>query len=407
MAKVIHWSTCVYHVNMGDEGLLSLVAGLNHCQNLVELSLYGNNEITVAGLRTLTGFLQSESCRLESLNMDALDMRDEGVMVLATGLRDYKVLKCLYLSRNFIGDEGITALASTLVESESLQCLDLSSNYHIGDTGVAALVSGITAAANTSLENLRLSGNAFTTAGIRSLATLVESERSCLKVLDLGSIRDADEQSAILANALANNTSLTHLGIGYGIPKAGEEAFSKLLCDTSSINTIYSSNHTLEVIGDIEDGGEPEPSHDSIKRYLMLNRNTRVFKYHGLNLMCKILINYPDLGDMEPFYRWKLKFLPLIADWFQRACYYRNYLEESFEIFQCRELSGIYKFIRGVPLLVSDGYWSQQLEQVHVKKRRFEEAEKQLLLELLAKKRKVEEEEMQVLDRLSGMRASV
>ena len=123
--------------------------------------------------------------------------------------------------------------------------------------------------------------------------------------------------------------------------------------------------------------------------------------------MCKILINYPDLGDMEPFYRWKLKFLPLIADWFQRACYYRNYLEESFEVFQCRELSGVYKFIRGVPLLVSDGYWSQQLEQVHVKKRRFEEAEKQLLLELLAKKRKVEEEEMQVLDRLSGMRASV
>jgi len=41
-----------------------------------------------------------------------------------------------------------------------------------------------------------------------------------------------------------------------------------------------------------------------------------------------------------------------------------------------------------------------------VKKRQFEEVEKQLL-EILEKKRKVEEEEMQVLDRLSGQRASL
>ncbi len=117
--------------------------------------------------------------------------------------------------------------------------------------------------------------------------------------------------------------------------------------------------------------------------------------------MCKVLIHYPDLADMKPFYKWKLAFLPLVADWFQRASANReDFLEESVEVFQRRELSGLYKFIRGVPLLVADGYWSRQLKQVHVKKRNFEETEEKLLLKLLAKKRKLEEEEVEVLDRL-------
>eukprot|EP00984_Skeletonema_dohrnii_P023206 scaffold12278_cov104-Skeletonema_dohrnii-CCMP3373.AAC.6 len=117
--------------------------------------------------------------------------------------------------------------------------------------------------------------------------------------------------------------------------------------------------------------------------------------------MCKILIHHPDLADMKPFYKWKLKVLPVIADWFRSARGCKGFFEESIETFQRRELSAMYKFIRGVPLLVADGYWSQQLKQVRVKKRQFEEVEKQLL-EILEKKRKVEEEEMQVLDRLSG-----
>ena len=141
----------------------------------------------------------------------------------------------------------------------------------------------------------------------------------------------------------------------------------------------------------------------------MLNRNTQTLhsKYRGLVPMSKILIHYPDLGDMKPFYQWKLKFLPLITDWFQRASYGLDLLEERVEIFQRKEVSAVYKFIRGVPQLVTDGYWSKRLEQIHLKKRNFQETEEQLLMKLLAKKRKLEEEEMQVLDRLSGKRTSV
>jgi len=118
--------------------------------------------------------------------------------------------------------------------------------------------------------------------------------------------------------------------------------------------------------------------------------------------MCKILIHHPDLADMKPFYQWKLKVLPLMVKWFQKAGACQNYFEESVDVFQRRELSAMYRFIRGVPMLVADGFWSQQLKQVRVKKRNFEEVEKKQLLAILEKKRKLEEEEMQVLDRLSG-----
>ncbi|KAK1735746.1 leucine-rich repeat protein [Skeletonema marinoi] len=358
---------------VNDAGLQSLVAGMRYCRNLLGLDLYGNNQITVTGLRTLSDFFQSESCRLESLNLASIGIDDEGAIILATGLTTYKPLKHLNLSQNDIGDEGI-----------------------------AALVSGLTIAANTSLETLRLSDNPFTIAGVRLLSILIQSERSCLKLLGLGSMIDGDEaaEALILANALANNTSLMYLGLylGYHIHKEGEDTFSRLLCDTSSISNIYSSNHTLESIGDLRD--RRDPTHDDIRRYLILNRNTSRLNpiYRRLVPMCKILIHHPDLADMKPFYKWKLKVLPMIADWFQKAKACQNYFEESAKTFQRRELSAMYRFIRGVPLLVADGYWSQQLKQVRVKKRQFEEEEK----EIREKKSRVEEEEMQVLDRLSG-----
>ncbi len=368
--------------NVNDNGLLPLVAGMKHCQNLVRLNLCGNDQITLAGLRTLSAFLQSESCRLESLNLGGVRMSDEGARVFAAGLTTSKALKCLTLSYNRFGDDGI-----------------------------AALVSAITASANENLEALKLSGNWFGIAGIRSLSTLVESERFCLKLLDLGDVDFAtegmEEAAAVIADALANNTSLMYLGVGDVQNDVGMEAFSKLLCDTSSINNVYSSNHTLEVIGNVE--YVQEPKHEDVRRYLALNRNSTKLepRQRPIIPMCKILIHYPDLADMKPFFQWKLKFLPLVAAWFQKASATRTYFKESVEAFECRELSAMYKFIRGVPLLVADGYWSQQLKQVRLKKRNFEATEEQLLLNLLAKKRKLEEEEVEVWHRLGEKRASV
>ncbi len=330
-----------------DEGLLSLLRGVSRCPNLVELNLLGNNQIDEEGLMSLSNHFQSAHCRLENLIVDRVEMGDEGASILATGLTGYKLLKLLDVSSNSIGDEGI-----------------------------AALVSAITTAANTNLENLDLSYNRFSTAGIRSLSGLIRSERSALKMLSISNMEIDDDGISILADALSNNTSILQLSLGGYVVSSRRvisesatsvDTFSRLLCDTSSINNIYSSNHTLRGI----DGGYH--NYESVVLYLNMNQILSMQGQRDLIPKIKILIHYPDLGNMEPFYQWKLTLLPMITAWFEMASRCRVYFEESREVFQRRELSAMYKFIRGVPMLVADGYRSRQLKRVRSKKRKLEE----------------------------------
>ena len=334
-----------------DEGLTILLEGLVCCgRYLTELTL-SCSDLSAAGLRSLSSYFQNDICCVEILNLYDVHM----------------------------DDNGAEALASGLTHSESLKRLDLSKNL-IGDAGIAALASGLTTVANANLEELCLGENRFSTAGIRSLSGLIKSQRSTLKNLSLNRMQVDDDWIPILADALTNNTKLQSLVFNIRPSNntlAAMLAFKKVLCDTSSINNIYLSNHTLQSIGSI---GWRSEFIDGVN-YFDLNRRRQQLEpeYRGLIPMIKILINYPDLGEMEPFYQWKLKFLPMIVAWLQKAGATRGYFDESVKKFQRREVSAVYKFIRGVPQLVADGYWSQQLKQVRLKKRKLDEREKQLL----------------------------
>ena len=332
-----------------DEGLTILLEGIGCCRNLTELLLSCNTNISAAGLRSLSSYFQDDTCCLEKLNLNSMQMDDNGAEALAAGLMHCESLKHLNVSRN-----------------------------QIGDTGIASLVSGLTTAANANLERLDLGENRFSTAGIRSLSTLIQSLRSTLKELSLYNIQVDDDGISILAHELTNNTKLQSLDFEIRA-SSNVSPISKLLCDTSSINNIYLSNHTLQTIC----------RHDEFWRYLDLNRRRQNLEpeYRRVIPMIKILINYPDLAEMEPFYQWKLKFLPMIVAWFQKAFETRVYFGESFSKFRRREVSAVYKFIRGVPQLVVAGYWSQRLKQVRLKKRKLEEEEEQLLERLGGGKR--------------------
>ena len=336
--------------DIDDERLSILLGGLVCCHNLVELTLNCNIDISAAGLRSLSSYFQHDNCCLEILNLHNVQ----------------------------IDDDGAEALASELVHCESLKCLNVSRNQ-IGDTGIAALVSGLTAA-NANLERLVLSDNRFSTAGIRSLSDLIQSQSTTLKDLSVDDMQIDDDGISILAHTLTNNTKLQSLALDVRASNnavAVKNTFKKVLCDTSSINNIYLSNHTLRSIG----WRNPFREGDDCTKYFDLNRRGQILEPEdrGLVPMIKILINYPDLGEMEPFYQWKLQVLPMIVAWFWKASATRRYLDESMKKFQRREVSAVYRFIRGVPQLVADGYWSQQLKQVRLKKRKLEEREKQLL----------------------------
>jgi hypothetical protein len=46
--------------------------------------------------------------------------------------------------------------------------------------------------------------------------------------------------------------------------------------------------------------------------------------------------------------------------------------KESVRELQSRELSAVYKFVRGMPLLVSDGYWMNVLNESQAKKKKLQ-----------------------------------
>jgi hypothetical protein len=110
--------------------------------------------------------------------------------------------------------------------------------------------------------------------------------------------------------------------------------------------------------------GDPDPDDyeydtdilSDIKQYLEWNRGGTPHQA----AICKILKSQPDL-DMKPFFEWKLKFLPLVMNWFEgvRSSMRAYDLGESLQSVQNRQLSAVYKFVREMPDLVMISYWQQ------------------------------------------------
>ena len=167
-----------------------------------------------------------------------------------------------------------------------------------------------------SLENVYLIGNMVWNAGCKTLATLLEDPNSNITTLQLQDNAIGDSGAITIANSLKNNTKLQNLYLdGNYINRSVEDEFSKLLCNTSSINSICSSNHTL---ADLHFPSSIQQT--NLIRLLQVNKGTN--KRH---VAIKKILQYHPHIDMKPFFgwdmdgEWTLKGLPYIIDWFNRA----------------------------------------------------------------------------------------
>ena len=310
---------------------------------------------------------------------------DEAFSVVCEALRSHPQLEKLYLEQNNIGRDGCRALGNMLSSwhAPNLQYLNLGNNS-IDDGGLQALVDGMMNCSN--LERLILSGNrSITAAGLRSLSTLFQSENFVLKELWLERMNIGDDGATALVDGLVGNTSLMHLIFDVdtaGITEVGWSAFSKLLCDTSSNNNTYLSNHTLEWIGHSDDRGAPE----DVKTSLDLNKVSVILRNKQDVAILKILrhqLEHQHQFDTESLFRWTSKFLPLVVSWFERArsvfsvfadadAFDEEDLDNLLEALEAMKLSAVYKFVRGMPLLIIDGYNSRRTSTHLSRKRRLD-----------------------------------
>ena len=129
------------------------------------------------------------------------------------------------------------------------------------------------------------------------------------------------------------------------ITSKGWAAFSTVLCDATSANSTFLSNHTLQSLEYRGRRNLPLPRNLEISLTLnKVNDKKRV-------ALTKVL-NHNDNIDMQPLFEWDLKVLPSVIQWSERAATY--YWIESGECNRKRKLESIYQFIRGMPNLTID-----------------------------------------------------
>ena len=233
-----------------------------------------------------------------------------------------------------------------------MQYLDLGSTS-LSDEGLQSFVEGMSNCCR--LKELHLSYNRSITAnGVASLSSMFRAEHCSLCTLALYNIHFGDEGAIALANGLIGNKSLTDLRFSVeSVTARGWDAFSTLLCDTSSVNNTYLSNHTLTEIGNYH---TPLDIKDCLELNMKLNYSN---SHNQATAICKILRSHPDI-DVTPLFEFNLMCLPLVVAWFEKAKLYLGEVNEPAEVFKNRKLSAMFKFIRGMPKLAADGYYGKK-----------------------------------------------
>lgn len=233
--------------NSLDDNCVKILANAlaKNYNTLKHLDLGSNLVITSTGWQTFAASLQRPNLALEYLCQTENNIDAQAAVALSGSLFENKTLKILILRGNSIGSVGLRAISSLIQRSNSsLEELNVD-RTDIDDEGVIALARSLP---SNSLRTLYINDNEFVTpAGWQALLNTLFREGSMIKSLSIGSNDTEDGVPIALANCLASNKTLESLTLGdqFKFTKASTLAFSRLLCDKTSIMSTYLSNHSF------------------------------------------------------------------------------------------------------------------------------------------------------------------
>jgi len=209
--------------------------------------------------------------------------------------------------------------------------------------GMGGIVSAIKGKCNNNLRSIRLTKNPIGSRGCSHLAEVLRGPGTKLVELSLSDCHLNDNSIKILTKAIKNNKVLRHLLIDRNpdITRIGYSRLSKLLCNKSSVNATYDSNHTIKCIAS---ANQRVRITRNFRKSLVLNGSSSNKSSVAMN---KILRCHEHLS-MEPFFEWDLKVLPLAIHWLETAR--GNLLDGTEGNIDARKLSAIYEFARMMPL---------------------------------------------------------
>ena len=224
----------------------------------------------------------------------------------------------LCINEAVLDNGGGNAITETLRWCRNLKFINLAYNS-ITDEQLLPMIDAIKGGCNTSLERLYLYENRIGNAGCHAIATLLADTNCNLQLLNLNTNQIGNEGATVIADSLVNNTKLQTLYLRSNpFDQSAIDIFCTVLCNSSSVNDTYRSNHTLE---ELALSNEQQGQHTDHLASL-LNLNTHTNKSHVA--IKKILTYHPNI-DMGPLFEWDaegeqtLKALPFVIYWFERA----------------------------------------------------------------------------------------
>ena len=321
---------------------------LKNNPNLTEIEV-NNCDLWPEGIRQLSLALRGCNKSLRNVRFDYNNLGGGQLVDIIVSLGMHPQLKHLDLVSMEIDRNECTALATLLRKTtKQLQILDLYGN-NVDNDGIEVLTHGIS---GSQLVKLVLScDRSITIRGWKTLSTLLQMPDSNLEEIDLSLNNTSNEAILAFANSLKGNCKLKMLDLSYcnDITEGGWAPFSKLLCDPSSINKTYLSNHTLE------DLGATHLMPFVVQSYLILNRNN---EDKGQVAMIKILQHHSHF-NVQPFFEWEFRVLPLMITWLEKASTCTSIFGEEIKR---TKLSITYDFVREFPMLYIEPVTRKEIE---------------------------------------------
>nr|XP_055038885.1 ribonuclease inhibitor-like [Misgurnus anguillicaudatus] len=170
-----------------DEGFCDLASALrsNPSSHLRELHLSDNNP-GVSGVKQISDLLKDPKCTLKTLDLSHCKVTDEGFCDLASALRSNPSshLRELNLSGNNPGVSGVKQISDLLKDPHcTLETLDLCA-CKVTDEGFCDLASALRSNPSSHLRELNLSHNNPGVSGVKQISDLLKDPQCTLKTLE-------------------------------------------------------------------------------------------------------------------------------------------------------------------------------------------------------------------------------
>ncbi len=201
----------------------------------------------------------------------------------------------------------------------SLPKIDLNNNNLVSLRYFPGLINGLSQLSN--LKELHLDENSINEAGCRALVPLLQKKAYPLKILSLKQNQINDNCISILVNALQTNNVLETLDLynNEGITDNGWDCIlNNLLCNKTSITSTYTSNHSLQSLGESPPPFEsPEPAR--VKEMLTINKSPG--KAHVAREKVWTVYFKADKSpfDLTPLLDMDVKIMPHLLAYFTKA----------------------------------------------------------------------------------------